>query len=100
MTAELISTTFNSYEEALGVIALLTRRFLTVKDVADLIQVGEATVRQWIKQGELNAIDVGREWRVAPRDLEDFIERHSARGRTDSPADPECPPGNGTGNGA
>ena len=73
--------------------ALLTRRFLTVKDVAELIQVGEATVRQWIKQGELNAIDVGREWRVAPRDLEDFIERHSVRSKTVLPNDSDSSSG-------
>jgi len=58
---------------------VLTRRLLTVKEVADLIQVGEATVRHWIKQGDLNAVDVGREWRIVPRDLEDFIRRHSVR---------------------
>ena len=78
---------------------MLTRRFLTVKDIADLIQVGEATVRNWIRQGELNAVDVGREWRVAPRDLEDFIERHSARGKNASPADREHSSGDEPGSG-
>ena len=68
-------------------IAVLTRRFLTVKDVADLIQVGEATVRQWIKQGELIAVDVGREWRIVPRDLEQFILRRSGRTGSASPQD-------------
>jgi excisionase family DNA binding protein len=53
---------------------MLTRQFLTVKEVADLLKVGEVTVRHWIKGGELRAIDVGREWRIAPRDLERFVE--------------------------
>jgi len=41
--------------------AVLTCRCLTIKDVADFIRVGEATVWQWIKQGELIAVGVGRE---------------------------------------
>lgn len=56
---------------------MLTRRFMTVREVADLAQVSEATVRHWIKHGGLRAIDVGREWRVVPRDLEAFFERHA-----------------------
>ena len=62
---------------------MLSRKFLTVKDVADLLQVGEVTVRHWIKDGELRAIDVGREWRIAPRDLEQFIERRASLQQAD-----------------
>lgn len=65
---------------------MLTRQFLTVKEVADLLKIGEVTVRHWIKGGELRAIDVGREWRVAPSDLENFLQRHAttapSNGRT------------------
>lgn len=63
---------------------MLTRKFMTVREVAELAQVGEATVRHWIKEGGLRAIDVGREWRIIPRDLEAFFERHA----TGSPAVP------------
>jgi len=56
---------------------MLTRQFLTVKEVADLLKIGEVTVRHWIKGGELRAIDVGREWRIAPSDLEQFLQRHA-----------------------
>jgi excisionase family DNA binding protein len=58
---------------------MLTRKFMTVREVADLAQVGEATVRQWIKQGDLRAIDVGREFRIIPRDFERFLDRHATR---------------------
>lgn len=58
---------------------MLTRKFLTVREVADLAQVGEATVRHWIKQGELRAIDVGREFRIIPRDFERFLDLHATR---------------------
>lgn len=55
---------------------MLSRQFLTVKDISELLKIGEATVRHWIRDGDLRAIDLGREWRVAPVDLEDFLQRH------------------------
>ena len=58
---------------------MLSRQFLSVKDVADLLKVGGTAVRAWIKHGELRAIDVGREWRIAPCDLEGFLQRHANR---------------------
>ncbi len=58
---------------------MLTRQFMTVREVADLAQVSEATVRHWIKAGDLRAVDVGREFRIVPRDLEDFFDRHATR---------------------
>jgi excisionase family DNA binding protein len=56
---------------------MLTRKFMTVREVADLALVSEATVRHWIKDGDLRAINVGREFRIIPRDLEAFLERHA-----------------------
>lgn len=68
---------------------MLTRKFMTVREVADLAQVGEATVRQWIKQGDLRAIDVGREFRIIPRDFERFLDLHATRTASEpKPADP------------
>ena len=58
---------------------MLTRKFMTVREVAELAQVGEATVRHWIRQGELRAIDVGREFRIIPRDFERFLDLHATR---------------------
>lgn len=67
---------------------MLTRRFLTVKEVADLVQVSEASVRHWIKLQQLRAIDLGREWRVIPRDLEAFLARLATSGAASLPVDP------------
>lgn len=58
---------------------MLPQRFMTVREVAELLQVGEATVRQWIHQRALRAYDLGREWRVSPDDLEAFLARHANR---------------------
>jgi excisionase family DNA binding protein len=66
---------------------MLTRRFLTVKEVADLMHVSEASVRHWIKLRQLRAIDLGREWRVIPRDLETFLAKHETCHAASTPAD-------------
>src|SRR5690606_1468832 len=55
--------------------------YQTVKEVADRLKVAEATVRHWIKQGDLRAIDVGKGWRIAHTDLEHFLERHQSAPR-------------------
>lgn len=55
------------------------RHFMLVREVAELLKVGEVTVRHWIRAGDLRAIDLGREWRVASDDLDEFIDRHANR---------------------
>ncbi len=55
--------------------------YQTVKEVADRLKVAEATVRLWIKLGDLRAIDIGKGWRIANTDLEQFLERHQSTPR-------------------
>ena len=55
--------------------------YQTVKEVADRLQVNDATVRQWIRGGDLRAIDIGKGWRVADSDLDAFLARHATRPR-------------------
>lgn len=50
---------------------------MTVHEVAEFLRVTEVTVRKWINQKSLRAVRFGREWRVAPRDLEAFIDSHA-----------------------
>jgi excisionase family DNA binding protein len=49
-------------------------RYQTVQELAERLEVAEATVRQWIKSGELRAIDIGKGWRIADTDLELFFK--------------------------
>jgi excisionase family DNA binding protein len=51
-------------------------QYQTVKDVAERLKVADATVRHWINQGDLRAINIGKGWRIANCDLEHFLERH------------------------
>lgn len=52
---------------------------LTVHEVADLLKVRESTVRAWINDNTLRAVKFGREWRVAHKDLETFLNLHANR---------------------
>lgn len=56
-------------------------RYRTVHEVADLLKVNEATVRRWIRDGELRAIDIGKGWRIADADLVTFLHHHETRPR-------------------
>ena len=51
-------------------------RFLTIEQVAEELSVGLPTVRMLLKAGDLRGIQVGGKglWRVASKDLEDYIE--------------------------
>jgi excisionase family DNA binding protein len=53
------------------------RRFLTVADVADVLNMKPATVKELIKRGELRGIQVGGrgQWRVEDVELDAYIQR-------------------------
>ena len=55
--------------------------YQTVQEVADRLKVSEATVRQWIKDQALRAIDIGKGWRIADTDLDAFLAEHATRPR-------------------
>lgn len=50
--------------------------FYTVRDVAEIFKVQEATVRQWIRDGDLGALRVGNRWRVSKEHLKTFTNEH------------------------
>lgn len=52
---------------------MLSRPLMTTHEVAELLKMKEATVRKWIRDGELPAIQFHREWRVSVRHLEEFV---------------------------
>ena len=63
---------------------MLSKPMLTLHEVADLLKMKEGTIRGWINSGQLRAFKFGREWRVAQKDLEQFVIDHSS----DPPSDP------------
>jgi excisionase family DNA binding protein len=55
-------------------------RLLTVAEVATVIRVSRMTVYRLIRRGQLNAIRVGRNYRVKEDDLERYLEAQEVSG--------------------
>lgn len=51
--------------------------FLTVAEVAEILKLNQQTVRNWIDQGSLPAVRVGRRVRIRRSDLERKLEEGS-----------------------
>ena len=67
-------------------------RYQTVQEIAERLEVAEATVRHWIKSGALRAIDIGKGWRISDTDLAQFLtsrETAPRRQHTLPTADPK-----------
>ena len=56
-------------------------RYQTVQEVSGRLEVAEATVRHWIKSGELRAIDIGKGWRISDTDLVQFLKTRETKPR-------------------
>ena len=68
--------------------------FLTVAEVADWFKVNQQTVRNWIDQGRLPAVRVGRRVRIRRSDFDRILERGS--GASDSSPSTAPPPRSGS----
>jgi excisionase family DNA binding protein len=53
---------------------MLRKPLLTTHEVAELLKIKEATVRRWIRDGDMPAVNLGRDWRVAVIQLEEFLK--------------------------
>jgi excisionase family DNA binding protein len=56
----------------------MAETFLTVAQVADELQVTAQTIRNWIDQGVLPAVRVGRAFRIRREDVDDLLDRARA----------------------
>jgi excisionase family DNA binding protein len=54
--------------------------FLTVAEVAELLKLNQQTVRNWIDQGSLPALRVGRRVRIRRSDFDEVLARSSTVG--------------------
>jgi excisionase family DNA binding protein len=49
--------------------------FYTLNEVADALKLTRRTLYTYIKQGKLNALKIGKYWRVSDADLRALISR-------------------------
>ena len=64
--------------------------YLTVAEVAETLKLNQQTVRNWIDQGSLPALRVGRRVRIKRSDFERILDE-SYSGNKPPEADPEGP---------
>lgn len=54
-------------------------KFYTIDEVASILDIHHKTVRKFIKEGNLKANKVGKQWRISQLDLDEFTgEKNSA----------------------
>jgi len=58
--------------------------FLTVAEVAELLKLNQQTVRNWIDQGSLPAIRMGRRVRIKRSDFDRVLEQNYSPGSLSS----------------
>src|SRR6201995_3513887 len=61
--------------------------FLTVAEVAETLKLNQQTVRNWIDQGSLPAVRVGRRVRIKRSDFERIIEQSYSGAQPPVPSD-------------
>jgi excisionase family DNA binding protein len=52
------------------------RKFLKVEDIAQELEVSEATVRSWIREGKIRAGKAGRDYRIPIEEYERFLREY------------------------
>ena len=57
----------------------VNEQLLTPAQVAERLQVTERTVYEWLRDGRLVGLKLGRLWRIRSEDLEAFLERSRTR---------------------
>ena len=67
---------------------MLRKPLLTLQETADLLKLSEATLRGLIKTEDVRAIRIGREWRIAVRDLEESLDARANRAPAAHTAEP------------
>ncbi len=53
----------------------MREKYYTLEEVAHLLKVGRMTVYRWVWAGKLQAVRIGRMWRVPHDALEAFLKQ-------------------------
>src|SRR5260370_2861045 len=67
--------------------------FMTSEEIAELLHVDPVTIRRLVNKGELSAYRIGADYRFAPSDLQDYLQRQriSARAQDEAGISPNHP---------
>ena len=53
--------------------------FYKLGETAELLHVSRQTIYMWIRNGKLDAVKAGRDWRISQASVDDFIENGTDR---------------------
>ncbi len=51
------------------------QEYLTPEEIANQLKVSKQLVRVWLREGQLVGIKIGRQWRVKPEALQEFLHK-------------------------
>ena len=57
------------------------RRLLTPDDAAELLRVTPKVIRQWLREGRIPGVRLGRLWRIHPEELEQAVRAGFGAGK-------------------
>ncbi|WP_288979595.1 helix-turn-helix domain-containing protein [uncultured Parvimonas sp.] len=49
-------------------------KFYTAKEIAEILQLKERTIQNWIKDGKIKGVKFGKCWRVSEEDFKEFCK--------------------------
>lgn len=52
------------------------QKLLTTQEVADLLRISRSTIWRWCVSGKLEAVKVGRNWRIPREEIERMLGSH------------------------
>ena len=58
---------------------IIKMQYLTVKQMAEILQVSQRTIYRMIDSGKLPAYKLDRDWRIAKEDINQFLEKRINR---------------------
>ena len=75
-----------------------TKQLLTPEQVSEILQVHILTVYEYIRSGRLNAVRLGRNYRIVPSDLDLFLEANRVKVmiKLENWVEPSCVASEGT----
>lgn len=57
---------------------------ITPEQAAKMLQVTPATIRKWLRNGELTGANTPAGWRVTPADIDAWMEKHRRPTKVDA----------------
>jgi len=66
----------------------MMEQFMTSEEIAQLLHVDPVTIRRLVNKGELSAYRIGADYRFAPSDLQDYLQRQRIAAHAQSSSNP------------